>query len=101
MMTRAAGDLQCRPAATRGQRVYSPIDLGDHLHHLPRDELGALLIGREVELLERLPFLSDMAELAANTEVPGEVAHDADDLDYRRRLWDDVHVDERVGRPVF
>ena len=79
------------------QRVDAPVDLFDHAHHLPRGELGALLVLREIERGERLPFLADVTVLAAHTQGAGEVAHHPDDLYHRRVFRDDFDVDEGVG----
>ena len=79
------------------QCVDAPVDLFHHPHHLPRGELGALLVFGEVELGERLALLPDVTEPAADAERARKVAHHADDLHHRRRLGNDFDVDERVG----
>ena len=83
-----------------GERVEPPVDLFHHPHHLPRGELGALLVFGEVELGERLALLPDVTEPAADAERARKVAHHADDLHHRRRLGNDFDVDERVGRKM-
>ena len=83
-----------------GQGVQPPIDLLDHEHHLPGDELRVLLVFREIEALERHPLFADVAERAADAERTGDVAHGADDLHHGRLRGEDLGVDERIGRPV-
>src|SRR5688500_18788019 len=87
-------------ARTTGDRVESPIDLLHHAHHLSRDELGALLVNGEVEALQRHPFFAHVAKLTAHAESEGNVSHRADDFGDGRRTRDDLHVDERVRRPL-
>src|SRR5690242_10114527 len=84
-------------AAALGDRVETTIDLREHSHHLTRHELVALLITREIELLERLPLAPDMTELTTDAEVAGEIPHCPDDVDHRRRLGNHLRVDQGVG----
>jgi hypothetical protein len=64
MACRARSD-DIRAAALR-DRVEATIDLGEHPHHLSRHDLTALLVTREIELLERLPLSTDMTELGSS-----------------------------------
>ena len=72
-MTRHTRHFNRRTSASR-QRIDSPIDFAHHQHHLPRRELRSLLIGDEVELLERLAFLPDVTILTAHAERRCEIA---------------------------
>jgi len=74
------------------------IDFLNHAHHLPGDELVPLVVACEIELRERLSFLALMAELTANAESAGEVAHGSDNFHYGRRVRNDLRVDQRVRR---
>jgi len=100
-VTGRAGDLKTwAHVLMLGQCVEPPIDLLNHQHHLPGDELRVFFVLREVETLEKHPLFADVAELAAHAERTGDVAHGADDLHHGRRFGEHLGVDERVGRPV-
>src|SRR5829696_3394491 len=77
-------------------RIEPTIDLLDHTHHLPRDDLVALRVAGEIELGKRLPFAANVTELTANAESAREVAHGTYHVGHGRRVWKDLCVDQRV-----
>ncbi len=96
MMARGARDRRQRLVVMLDLRQVLPVQIRRHLHHQAGDPLVILGIGRQVPLVERLPFFADMAERAAHAEGAGEAAHRLDELGLGNVLGQDLEVGEPI-----
>src|SRR5690349_3530705 len=87
----------------RRRTLRNTVDTSIHLlhqpQHLPRNELVALLITREIDLRQLSTLRADMTKRALDTECRADVPHRSPHLRNRRVLREEAHVDERIRWP--